>query len=138
MEVDAQTACDLEQQLANDLQTNEDSDSEESDTVAYEWEAVRRSKRFLGEILDVRPYFLGPACARGHGRRPNPPIDTTNDEHSTAAERCRWSHEQCSRRHNFVYQGLDGKVVFRICKKNNWRSFRFGTCRCFQNYDLIR
>ena len=40
MEVDAQTACDLEQQLANDLQTNEDSDSEESDTVAYEWEAV--------------------------------------------------------------------------------------------------
>lgn len=40
VEVDAQTAFDLEQQIASDLQTSEDSDSEESDTVPYEWEAV--------------------------------------------------------------------------------------------------
>ncbi|KAK9695638.1 Vacuolar sorting 38 and autophagy-related subunit 14 [Popillia japonica] len=42
VEVDAQTAYDLEQQIASDLQTSEDSDSEESDTVPYEWEAVPR------------------------------------------------------------------------------------------------
>lgn len=30
----------LEQQLANDLQTSEDSDSEEGDTFSYDWEAV--------------------------------------------------------------------------------------------------
>lgn len=42
MEVDAATANNLEQQLANDLQTSEDSDSEEGDTFSHDWEAVPR------------------------------------------------------------------------------------------------
>lgn len=40
MEVDASMANSLEQQLAKELQTSEDSDSEEGDGFSYDWEAV--------------------------------------------------------------------------------------------------
>ncbi|KAF2899294.1 hypothetical protein ILUMI_06874 [Ignelater luminosus] len=40
IEVDAQIANSLEEQLSNDLQTSEDSDSEEGDALPCEWEAV--------------------------------------------------------------------------------------------------
>lgn len=40
MEIDSQIANSLEDQLAVDLQTSEDSDSEEGDALPYEWEAV--------------------------------------------------------------------------------------------------
>ena len=44
VEVDKDIAANLEEQLASDLTTNEDSDSEESDTVPYEWEAVSMNR----------------------------------------------------------------------------------------------
>ncbi|XP_025833473.1 beclin 1-associated autophagy-related key regulator-like isoform X2 [Agrilus planipennis] len=40
IEADTQMALDLEDQIANDLQTSEDSDSEEGDSFPCEWEAV--------------------------------------------------------------------------------------------------
>lgn len=40
MELDSEMTNSLEQQLGNDLQTGEDSDSEEGDTLPTEWEAV--------------------------------------------------------------------------------------------------
>lgn len=42
MEVDAQLASDLENQLGQDLQTGKDSDSEDGDVFPNEWEAVRK------------------------------------------------------------------------------------------------
>lgn len=41
MEVDSHIATNLEEQLANDLYTSENSDSEEGDGLPNEWEAVR-------------------------------------------------------------------------------------------------
>lgn len=40
MELDPEMTNSLEQQLGNNLQTGEDSDSEEGDTLPTEWEAV--------------------------------------------------------------------------------------------------
>lgn len=41
MELDAEMTSSLEQQLGKNLETGEDSDSEEGDTLPVEWEAVR-------------------------------------------------------------------------------------------------
>lgn len=40
IETDPELARSLEDQLAKDLETSEDSDSEDGDTLPYEWEAV--------------------------------------------------------------------------------------------------